>query len=177
MQNGSPDATTWRVLKMAGEGDSLNVTTNIPLTAAGSDCDDKVSMLETWRPRTVGLQYNNGMKTHMFWDRTPCILLNVNRRFGGMSRSFSESKNKLTCFILVSCLVCSSAPKMEAICSSENSVDYGVVSQKNIIFLLLVSRTLRNHGCENLKSYKKTDCRVYCNTRFGVRYGSLPYAQ
>jgi hypothetical protein len=46
---------------------------------------------------------------------------------------------------LVSCSAYSSNLKMEAICSSETSVDFQRTTEDS---------TLHNHRCENLKSYK-----------------------
>jgi hypothetical protein len=53
-----------------------------------------------------------------------------------------------TCFTLVSCLAYLSA-KMEAICSSETSVDFQLTTRRYIP----EAGTLHNHRCENLSSY------------------------
>jgi hypothetical protein len=67
------------------------------------------------------------MKSLIFWDITPCSLLKVNRRFGG-------SRAKLgNFFALVSCFVYSSTFKMEAICSSETSVDFKRTTRRYIL--------------------------------------------
>jgi hypothetical protein len=58
------------------------------------------------------------MKSTIFWDITPCCPLKVNRRFGGTYRLFSA------CFHAGSCSAYSSTLKMEAICSSETSVEF-----------------------------------------------------
>jgi hypothetical protein len=70
----------------------------------------------------------------------------------------SGSKNKVSkkpelclppAFTLVSCSAYSSTLKMEAICSSETSVDFQRTTQRYIP----EDGTLHNHRCENLKSY------------------------
>jgi hypothetical protein len=57
----------------------------------------------------------------IFWDITPCSLLEVNRRFEGTHRLHLP-----ICFHagFFPCSVYSSALKMEAVCSSEKSVDF-----------------------------------------------------
>jgi hypothetical protein len=57
------------------------------------------------------------MKSSIFWDITPCSPLKVNRRFGGTELCLPPT------FTLVSCSVYSSTLMMEAMCSSETSVD------------------------------------------------------
>jgi hypothetical protein len=52
-------------------------------------------------------------------------------------------------FTLLSCSAYSSTMKMEAMCSSETSVDF----QRAIRRYIPKDRTLHNHRCENLKSY------------------------
>jgi hypothetical protein len=54
--------------QIAGEGDRLYVNTNIAVAAAESDWGKMSSLLEPSRLRTVGLQYNNGMKSSLSWD-------------------------------------------------------------------------------------------------------------
>jgi hypothetical protein len=54
-------------------------------------------------------------------------------------------------FMLVSCLAYSSVLKMETICSSETSVDPQRATRRYI----QEGRTLHNHRCQNLKSYKE----------------------
>jgi hypothetical protein len=51
--------------------------------------------------------------------------------------------------MLVSCLAYSSALKIEAICSSETSIDFHGTSRSYIP----KDRTLHTHRCENFKSY------------------------
>jgi hypothetical protein len=53
------------------------------------------------------------------------------------------------CFMLVSCVACSSVLKMVATCSSEMSVGF----QRNTWSLIPEDRTLHAHLRENLKSY------------------------
>jgi hypothetical protein len=88
------------------------------------------SNLET--VRLVGIEVLTAvvMKSTIFWDITPCSLLKVNRRFGGtyrlhlQGRRTSRASNLPPAFTLVSCSVHSSTLKMEAICSSETSIDF-----------------------------------------------------
>jgi hypothetical protein len=54
------------------------------------------------------------MKSYIFWDITWCGLLKVNEHWRNMSPEAT----------LLSCLAYSSTLKMEAICSSETSVDF-----------------------------------------------------
>jgi hypothetical protein len=56
-------------------------------------------------------------------------------------------------FTLVSCSDYSSILKLEAICSSETSVNV----QRTTSCYFPGDRTLHNHRCENLKSYILTD--------------------
>jgi hypothetical protein len=67
-------------------------------------------------------------KSINFWNITPCNPLSVNRRFWGTYR--------LTL-------------KVEAICSSETSVD----TQRITLRYIPEVDTLHNHRCENLNSY------------------------
>jgi hypothetical protein len=75
------------------------------------------------------------MKSIIFWDITPCSPLKVNRLLGGsyrlhlQGRRISRARNQReSCsspaFTPVSFLAYSSTLKMEAICSSETSVDF-----------------------------------------------------
>jgi hypothetical protein len=75
------------------------------------------------------------MKSTIFWDITPCSLLSVNRRFGGTYRLHLQGRRNtffrveeirsrnhlLACWFLAGLI--SSTLKMEAIGSSETSVD------------------------------------------------------
>jgi hypothetical protein len=61
------------------------------------------------------------IESSVFWDVTLCSPLKVNRRYGGTCRLH------YTCFLLISCLACSSTLKMEATCSYGLQ---GVMSQK-----------------------------------------------
>jgi hypothetical protein len=88
------------------------------------------------------------VKISIYWYITPCSPWKANRRFGGtcrlhllsrrISQARNESESRRLCFLsassLVYCLAYSSTLKMEAICSSETSVDLyglqGVISQK-----------------------------------------------
>jgi hypothetical protein len=62
------------------------------------------------------------MKSSIFLDIMPCSPLKVGRRFGGSPPAFT----------LLSCSVYSSTLKMEAICSSETSVDFQRNTQRYI---------------------------------------------
>jgi hypothetical protein len=75
---------------------------------------------------------NYYLKSTIFWDITPCSPLKVNRRFGGTSRSSSDS-----------------TLKMEAICFSEMLVDFQQTTRRYIP----EDSIHHNHRCENLKSY------------------------
>jgi hypothetical protein len=72
------------------------------------------------------------MKSTIFWDITPCSPLKVNRRFGGtyclhlQGRRISRARRLCLspAYTLVSCAAYSTTLKMDAICSSETSVDF-----------------------------------------------------
>jgi hypothetical protein len=86
----------------------------------------------------------------IFRGVTQCNPLNVNRRFGGTYRLHLQGKLCLSPdFTLVSCSAYSSTLKMEAICTSETSVDIQQTTGRYIP----QGSTLHNHHCENLKSY------------------------
>jgi hypothetical protein len=96
------------------------------------------------------------MKNTIFWDRTPCSPVKVNRRLGetyhlhlqgrriSLRRNQRESRWQAE---LVYCSAYFSTLRMEAICSSETSVDF----QWNIRRSIPEDSTLNNHRCENLK--------------------------
>jgi hypothetical protein len=99
------------------------------------------------------------IKSSVFWDITPCSPLKVDRCFGGTShlhfqgrrirqaRNQSEAGRKQ---ILVSFLAYYSTLKMEVTCSSETLIDF----QRTTRPYIPEERTLHNHRCEELKSYK-----------------------
>jgi hypothetical protein len=102
------------------------------------------------------------MKSTNFWDITPCSLLSVKWRFGGIYRlhlqgrkhiNSAKNQGESRClppvFTLVSCLTYFSTLKMEATCSSETSVD----TQQTTRRYIPEDGTLYNHRCENRKSY------------------------
>jgi hypothetical protein len=102
------------------------------------------------------LQINFLFKNTIFWDITPCRPLKVYRRFGGTYRLYLQgrrisraSSGFPPAFTLVSCSAYSSTLKIEAICSSETSVDFQQTTRRYIP----EDSTLHNHRCENLKSY------------------------
>jgi hypothetical protein len=95
------------------------------------------------------------LSTVTVWDITPCSPLNVNRRFGGTYRlHLQDRKNKLSkSFVHAGFLLgLFSTLKMEAICSSETSVDVQRTTRRYIP----EDSTLHDHRCENLKSNMET---------------------
>jgi hypothetical protein len=98
------------------------------------------------------------MKSIIFWDITPGSPLNVNSRFGGTYRLHLQGRrnkfskklaggNLLACWFFAELI--SSIVKMEAICSTETSVDTQRTTRRHIP----EDDTLHNHRCANLKSY------------------------
>jgi hypothetical protein len=96
--------------------------------------------LVTFKSRTLW-----NLKSSVFWDITLCSPLKVNRRFGGIYRLNSKSapSKKLAwnsyqaCRIWPACLLVfaeliSSTLKMEAICSSEMSVETRRTTRRHI---------------------------------------------
>jgi hypothetical protein len=82
----------------------------------------------------------------MFWDITPCSPLKVNRRFReiygihvqvrrmSLERKQCESRALFaTCFTLVYCSAYSSTLNVDAIYSSETSVDFQRTTQRYIL--------------------------------------------
>jgi hypothetical protein len=66
-------------------------------------------------------------------DITPCSLLKVNRHFGGTYRLHLQDQQSLPpAFMLASCSAYSSTLKMEAIYSSETSVDFQRIIRRYI---------------------------------------------
>jgi hypothetical protein len=96
-----------------------------------------------------------------YMDIRPCSPFEVNRRFGGtyrlhpLGRRINRARYQVAGlglpldFARVSCSAYSSTLKMEAILSSETSVNFQRTAQRNIT----EDSTLHNHRCENLKSY------------------------
>jgi hypothetical protein len=83
------------------------------------------------------------MKSPIFWDITPCSPLKVNRRFGEKRRLHLQGRRVsqkinlseallATCLTLLYRLTYSSTVKMEAICSSETSVDFQRTTRRYI---------------------------------------------
>jgi hypothetical protein len=97
----------------------------------------------------------------MVWNIIPCSPARVSRRSGATcclrphGRRISQSRNQyeaemgVACFKLVTCLVYSSTMKMEAICSSDTSVDCHLTTR----CYTAGDRIDRNHRCEKLKFY------------------------
>jgi hypothetical protein len=69
------------------------------------------------------------MRSSIFWDITPCSPLSVNRRFGGTYRLHLQGRRISRALLAIFSHACFFAHlifftlKMEAICSSETSVD------------------------------------------------------
>jgi hypothetical protein len=100
-------------------------------------------------------------KNSIFYYRTPCSPLKVNRRFGGTCRFYlkglrtsqaetSVEQVAITARLtLVSCLAIFSTLQMEMICISETSVNF----QRTTRRCIPEDRSLHNYRCENLKSF------------------------
>jgi hypothetical protein len=95
------------------------------------------------------------LKSIIFWDMTPCSPLHVSRRFGGTYRLHLQGRRnkfskKPACHLLARWFAepVSSTLKMEAICSSETSVETQRTTRRHIP----EDDTLHYHRCENLKS-------------------------
>jgi hypothetical protein len=96
------------------------------------------------------------LKRSIFWDITPCNPLEVNRRFGEIyclhfqrwriNRTRHQHESR---WQEVSCSAYSSILKMEAIYSSETSIDF----QRTTWRYIPEDSIVHNHRCENLKSY------------------------
>jgi hypothetical protein len=102
------------------------------------------------------------LKSTIFWAIMPCSPLKVNRRFGRtfclhlqgrrISRKTNQRESRWQAEFYPPTL------KMEAICSSETSVDFQRITRRYIP----EDSTFHNHRCENLKSYISfylTTCR------------------
>jgi hypothetical protein len=94
--------------------------------------------------RMTDLETIQNFKEFIFWDITPCSPMKVGRSFGRCLKMLAAR------FTMDSCLAYSSTLKMEATCSSEMSVAFQRTTRRYIP----EDRTLHNHRCENLKSYK-----------------------
>jgi hypothetical protein len=118
------------------------------------------------------------LKSSGFWDITSCSPLKANRCFGGtcclhlqgqrisqrINQNEAGSKQSsayrlfhagffallATCFTLVSYLAYTSTLRMEVTCSSKTLVDFEGITWS----YSPEDRTLNNHRCENLKSYR-----------------------
>jgi hypothetical protein len=96
------------------------------------------------------------MKSIIFWDMTLYSPLSFNRRFGGTYRLHLQGRRNrfskpATCHLFARWFAerISSTLKMEAISSSETSVETQQTTRRHIP----EDDTLQNHRCENLKSY------------------------
>jgi hypothetical protein len=94
----------------------------------------------------------------IFWNIMPCSPLEVNRHFGGIyclqlhSQRISQARSQCERrweigFMLVSCSPYSAILKMEAMCSSEMSVDF----QQTTWHYIPEDSTLHNDCCENFR--------------------------
>jgi hypothetical protein len=98
------------------------------------------------------VEHTGHLKRTIFWDITACSPVRFNRRFGGTYRlhlqgwKISLARNRSEDEWQASY---SSTLKMEAICSSETSLD----TQRTTRRYIPEDGTLHNHRCENLKSY------------------------
>jgi hypothetical protein len=112
-------------------------------------------------PKSISYDNFSLLKSIIFWDLTPCSPLNVNRRFGGTYRLHLQGRKiSSACHLLSRCFFCStysSTLKMEAICSSETSVD----SQRTKRRYIPEDSTLHNRRCENPRCF----C-IYLFSRF-----------
>jgi hypothetical protein len=121
------------------------------------DCSKwRYGMVEIWRQTQM-----SNLKNSIFRDITPCNPLNVNWRFWEthrphlQGRRISRIKNQLPpVFTLIYCSTYSSAFKMEAIYSSEASVDF----QQTTRSYIPDDSTLHNQRSENFNSYKFLIC-------------------
>jgi hypothetical protein len=89
-------------------------------------------------------------KSSIFCDVTPCSSLVVNRRFGGSCHPLSSGSSRAvvaTGCMLASCSAYSSTLNMEAICSSETSLDF----QRTARRYNPEDGTIHNHRWENSK--------------------------
>jgi hypothetical protein len=86
------------------------------------------------------------MKSIIFWNMTPCSPLSVNRRFGGTCRLNLQGRRNKFSKKPASKQV---PPALEAICSSETSVE----TQRTTWRYIPEDGTLHNHRCENLRDY------------------------
>jgi hypothetical protein len=119
---------------------SSSVPSSSPLPSV-SVTSDPCSFVFTWPHFTKQFWIvdcvRKDLKSTNFWDITPCIPMSVNQ-----------------CHLLACCFLAElifSTLEMEAICSSETSVD----TQWTTWHYIPEVGTLHNHCCENLKSYKK----------------------
>jgi hypothetical protein len=89
-------------------------------------------------------------KSSIFWDITPCRSLSTDGSEEHVATDSKHSPMPATCFMLVYSLAYHSALQIEATCSSETSVNFQRTTRRYIP----EGRTLYNHRCENLNSYK-----------------------
>jgi hypothetical protein len=105
------------------------------------------------------------LNNSVFWDITPCSPLKVKRCFVGIYRFLLQCPTSRTryqrglpaAFNLVSCSAYSTL-KMEAICSSETSLDFQRITRRYIPD----DSSTHNHRCKNLKSYAIIQFLPHC---------------
>jgi hypothetical protein len=95
------------------------------------------------------------MKSTVFWDIAPYILLKVIRSFGETYLLQLGDRIISRAFQQISCSDYTSTPKLEAICSSETSVDFQRTTRRYIPKY----STLHKHRCEKFNSY--TRCLIF----------------
>jgi hypothetical protein len=112
-----------------------------PYWTRGNEC---CSIVLVALLREFFLFEKNNMRS-VLWDITPCNPSKVNRRFGETC-SLHEADNKLYAGLLLGLLLFNL--KLEAICSSETSIDF----QRTIRLYIPGDRAFHNHSRENPKS-------------------------
>jgi hypothetical protein len=137
-------------------------------------CNRTTKEHKTWRCLRVGswgeFLETRERKSSVFWGISPCRPLILKPRFRkNMSPQSSWSKNKQSrkpawkelanksfCFHAGFLLGLYFEPEMEAIYSSERSV----VLQRPTKLYIPEDKSLHNHRCDNLKSYKEKSNRI-----------------
>jgi hypothetical protein len=103
------------------------------------------------------------MKSTIFGDITPCSPLSVSRRLGGTYRLHLQGRMPLASRWFLAQIIFSTV-KMEAICSSEMSVDTQRTTRRYIPEI----GTLHNHRCADLKSYKHINVSLFASKQLST---------
>jgi hypothetical protein len=106
----------------------------------------------------VGFEFRTTVVTNssLFWGITPCSPFKANRRLGGtyrlgvQGRRIIQARNQHEAGSKQRSYTSYSTLNMEAKYSSETSVDF----QRTTCLYIPEDRTLHNHRCDNLRSYK-----------------------